>query len=96
MLTWIVTHSVVLCNFLIPLLANFSPEPQRHALNVVEALLLCPLKHKTLSALTRCLLCPHADHLPSPTSSAKAPGRGMHPQARLALYLFHPLQPGCL
>lgn len=61
MLTWIVAHSNVLCNFLIPLLLNFSPAQQRHALNVVEALLVCPFKHKTLCALTRLLGLPHAD-----------------------------------
>lgn len=62
MLTWIVAHSDALCNFLLPLLIGFSPAQQRHALNVIEALLVCPFKHKTLSALTRLLGLPHADH----------------------------------
>lgn len=62
MLTWIVAHSDTLCNFLLPLLIGFSPTQQRHALNVIEALLVCPFKHKTLTALTRLLGLPHADH----------------------------------
>jgi len=53
MLTWIVAHSDALCNFLTPLLIDFSPAQLRHALNCVEALLVCTSKHKTLSALTR-------------------------------------------
>ncbi len=61
MLTWIIAHSDTLCNFLIPLLANFSLEQQRHALNVLEALIVCPAKHKTLAALTGLLPCEHAD-----------------------------------
>jgi hypothetical protein len=61
MLTWIVAHSETLCNFLTPLLVGFSPSQLRHALNCVEALLVCSSKHKTLSALTRLLRLPHAD-----------------------------------
>lgn len=61
MLTWIVVHSDAVCNFLLPLLISFTPAQQRHALNVLEALLVCPFKHKTLSALTRLLGLPHAD-----------------------------------
>jgi hypothetical protein len=61
MLTWIVTHSDTLCNFLIPLLVGFSPAQQRHALNLIEALLVSTAKHKTLAALTRLLRVPHAD-----------------------------------
>jgi len=61
MLTWIVAHSDSLCNFLTPLLVGFSPAQLRHALNCVEALLVCASKHKTLSALTRLLRLPHAD-----------------------------------
>lgn len=59
--TWIVTHSEFLCNFLIPLLVGFSPAQLRHALNCVEALLVCTARHKTLAALTRCLRLEHAD-----------------------------------
>ena len=59
--TWIVTHSKDLCNFLIPLLVGFSPAQLRHALNFVEALLVCTAKHKTLAALTRLLQTEHAD-----------------------------------
>lgn len=61
MLTWIVAHSDTLCNFLLPLLIGLSAAQQRHALNVVAALLVCPAKHKTLAALTRLLRVPHAD-----------------------------------
>jgi hypothetical protein len=61
MLTWIVVHSETLCNFLIPLLVNFTPAQQRPALNFIEALLVCPAKHKTLAALARLLRLPHAD-----------------------------------
>jgi len=61
MLTWIVAHSDTLCNFLTPLLIGFSPAQLRHALNCIEALLVCNSKHKTLSALTRLLRLPHAD-----------------------------------
>lgn len=61
MLTWIVAHSDTLCSFLIPLLVNFSPAQMNHALNCIEALLVCASKHKTLSALTRLLRLPQAD-----------------------------------
>jgi hypothetical protein len=61
MLTWIVTYSDAVCNFFVPLLIGFSSAQQRHALNVIEALLVCPFKHKTLCALTRLLGLPHAD-----------------------------------
>jgi len=61
MLTWIVAHSDSLCNFLTPLLVGFSSAQIRHALNCVEALMVCTSKHKTLSALTRLLRLPHAD-----------------------------------
>lgn len=61
MLTWIVVHSDAVCNFLVPLRIGFSPAQQRHALNVIEALLVCPLKHKPLCALMRLLGLPHAD-----------------------------------
>ncbi len=59
--TLIVAHSESLCNFLLPLLIGFSPAQTRHALNCIEALLVCLSKHKTLSALTRLLRLPHAD-----------------------------------
>ena len=59
---WIVAHSDALCNFLLPLLAELTGPQQRHALNVVAALLVCTrLKHRTLAALTRVLRVPHAD-----------------------------------
>lgn len=59
---WIVTHSETLCKFLTPLLSGLSEPQQRHALNVVAALLVCTmLKHRTLAALTRVLRVPHAD-----------------------------------
>jgi hypothetical protein len=59
--TLIVAHSDALCNFLVPLLVGFSPAQTRHALNCIEALLVCLSKHKTLTALTRLLRLPHAD-----------------------------------
>lgn len=59
--TWIVAHSETLCNYLVPLLVGFSDAQVRHALNVIEALLVCPAKHKTLAACTRLLLRAHAD-----------------------------------
>lgn len=60
---WIVAHSDALCNFLLPLLVELNGPQQRHALNVVAALLVCTrLKHRTLAALTRVLRVPHADH----------------------------------
>jgi len=59
--TWIVAHSEQLCNFLIPILLNFSSAQQRHVLNVIEALLVGSVKYKTLSALTRLLQVEHAD-----------------------------------
>ena len=59
---WIVAHSDALCNFLLPLLVRLNSPQQRHALNVVAALLVCTrLKHRTLAALTRVLRVPHAD-----------------------------------
>ena len=59
---WIVAHSDALCNFLLPLLVELNGPQQRHALNVVAALLVCTcLKHRTLAALTRVLRVPHAD-----------------------------------
>jgi len=60
---WIVAHSEALCNFLLPLLVELTAPQQRHALNIVAALLVCTrLKHRTLAALTRVLRVPHADH----------------------------------
>ena len=60
---WIVAHSEALCNFLLPLLVELNSAQQRHALNMVAALLVCTrLKHRTLAALTRVLRVPHADH----------------------------------
>lgn len=60
---WIVAHSDALCNFLLPLLVELNGPQQRHALNMVAALLVCTrLKHRTLAALTRVLRVPHADH----------------------------------
>jgi hypothetical protein len=60
---WIVAHSDALCNFLLPLLVELSRPQQRHALNIVGALLVCTrLNHRTLAALTRVLRVPHADH----------------------------------
>src|SRR5438132_443440 len=59
--TWIFAQTDALCNFLLPLLFNFSPAQQRHALNFIEALLVSASKHKTLRQLTSLLRLPHAD-----------------------------------
>jgi hypothetical protein len=59
--TWIVAHTDALCNFLIAMQLGFSATQGRHALNFMEALLVCPAKHKTLAGLTRLLIVPHAD-----------------------------------
>jgi len=58
---WIVAHSDELCNFLIPLLVGFSAPQLRHALNFIDAILVCTARHKTLAALTRLLRLDHAD-----------------------------------
>ncbi len=47
MLTWIVAHSDTLYQFLVPLLVGFSAAQLRHALNCVEALLICTSQHVT-------------------------------------------------
>jgi hypothetical protein len=60
--TLIISYSETLCNFLAPLLLELSSPQQRHLLNVVHALLVCPFRHKVLTALTRLLRVPHADH----------------------------------
>ncbi|MBI5877396.1 MAG: transposase [Chloroflexi bacterium] len=59
--TWIFAQTESLCNFLVPLLLNFSPAQQRHALNFIEALMVSGSKHKTLRHLTGLLRLPHAD-----------------------------------
>lgn len=58
----IIQHFEPLCAFLIPLVLHLSEPQQRHALNVVGALLVCGSKHKTLTTLTAMLRLPHADH----------------------------------
>jgi hypothetical protein len=45
----------------LPLLAGFSAAQLRHALNFIDALLVCTAKHKTLAALTRLLRLDQAD-----------------------------------
>lgn len=59
--TWIVAHSDALCNYFLALQVGFSAPQLRHALNCIEALLVCNAKHKTLAALTRLLRVAHAD-----------------------------------
>ena len=59
--SWIVAHSDTLCNFIGSLALGLSASQMRHVLNCIEALLVCPAKHKTLAALTRLLRLPHAD-----------------------------------
>ena len=88
MLTWIVAHSDSLCNFLTPLLIGFSPSQIRHALNCVEALLVCPSKHKTLSALTRLLRLPHADQFALADFFRASPWESAPIQHALTLFLL--------
>lgn len=59
--TWIFAQTESLCNFLMPLLINFSVAQQRHALNFIEALMVSTSKNKTLRHLTGLLRLPHAD-----------------------------------
>ena len=59
--TWIVAHSDEFRNFVVPLLAGFSVAQLRHALNFIDAILVCTARHKTLAALTRLLRLDHAD-----------------------------------
>jgi hypothetical protein len=59
--TWIVAPSDALCAFLAALALGLSAAQQQHLLNVIEALIISPAKHKTLAALTRLLKGPHAD-----------------------------------
>ena len=88
MLTWIVAHSDSLCNFLTPLLIGFSPAQLRHALNCVEALLVCAGKHKTLSALTRLLRLPHADEFALADFFRASPWDSSPIQKALTLFLL--------
>jgi hypothetical protein len=88
MLTWIVAHSDTVCNFLLPLLLGFTPAQQRHALNVVEALLVCPFKHKTLTALTRLLNLPHADEFALADFFRVSPWDNQPVQQALTLFLL--------
>jgi peptidoglycan/xylan/chitin deacetylase (PgdA/CDA1 family) len=92
MLTWIVAHSDSLCNFLAPLLIGFSPAQLRHALNCIEALLVCTSKHKTLSALTRLLRLPHADEFALADFFRASPWESAPIQKAVTLFL---LQTGC-
>lgn len=58
----IINHFEPLCAFLMPLIVSLSAPQQRHALNVVGALLVSSAKHKCLTTLTGLLRVPHADH----------------------------------
>ena len=51
----------VLRNFVLPLLIGLNGFKQRHALNMLEAVLASDQRHKTLAALTRLLLLAPAD-----------------------------------
>ncbi len=86
--TWIVTHSEFLCNFLMPLVADFSPAQLRHALNFIEALLVCSAKHKTLSALTRLLRLNHADHFALADFFRVSPWSGEQVRLRVTLFIL--------
>lgn len=59
--SWIVAHTDALVNFWMALRVGFSAAQQRHALNVIEGLMVCSAKHKTLAALTRLMRLAHAD-----------------------------------
>ena len=86
---WIVAHSDALCNFLLPLLAELSGPQQRHALNVVEALIVCTrLKHRTLAALTRVLRLPHADQFACADFFRRSPWSAEQVQRALVLLLL--------
>ena len=86
---WIVAHSDALCNFLLPLLAELNGPQQRHALNVVEALLVCTrLKHRTLAALARVLRVPHADHFACADFFRASPWSGESVQRALVRFLL--------
>jgi hypothetical protein len=58
----IIQHFEPLCAYLMPLIAMLSQPQQRHALNVVGALLVCGSKRKCLTTLTAMLRVGHADH----------------------------------
>lgn len=88
MLTWIVAHSDTLCNFLTPLLIGFLHAQLRHALNCIEALLVCTSKHKTLSALTRLLRVPHADEFALADFFRASPWESAPIQKALTLFLL--------
>jgi len=86
---WIVTHSDALCNFLLPLLINFSEAQRRHALNLIEALLVCgALKHRTLAALTRILRVPHADQYAAADFFRASPWDPSPVQQALTMFLL--------
>lgn len=86
--TWIVTHSEFLCNFLLPLVADFSPAQVRHALNFIEALLVCSAKHKTLAALTRLLWLDHADQFALADFFRVSPWSGEQIRFRVTLFIL--------
>src|SRR5690349_4582412 len=85
---WIVAHSETLCNFLIPVLAGFSAAQVQHALNVIEALLVCSAKHKTLAALTRLLWREHADEYALADFFRRSPWAAGPVQAAVTCFLL--------
>jgi hypothetical protein len=58
MLSWIIAHSVMLCNFVAAVGLPLSKPQRRHVLNVSDALVMSDAKHKTLEALQRELVEP--------------------------------------
>ncbi|MCC7163062.1 MAG: hypothetical protein IT331_11250 [Anaerolineae bacterium] len=88
MFTWIVVHSDAVCNFPIPLLIDFSPAHQCHALNVIEALLIGAFKHKTPSAFTRLLGLPHTDEFALADFSRVSPWDSHAVQQALTRFLL--------
>jgi hypothetical protein len=83
-----VAHTETLCKFLLPLLVGFSDAQLQHALNVIEGLLVCPAKHKTLAALTRLLWRPHADEYALADFFRRSPWSGVTVQQAVTRFLL--------
>ncbi|MEK7325016.1 MAG: hypothetical protein AAB217_07140, partial [Chloroflexota bacterium] len=77
-----------MCNFLLPLLAGFSPAQLRHVLNFIEALLVCSAKHKTLAAVTRLLRLDHADQFALADLFRVSPWSGEQIRSRVTLFIL--------
>lgn len=75
MLTWIFAQSDALCNVLIPSLVNFTPAQQRHALNFIKALLVCPRQARPSRLWRVYSACRMRTNSPSRTSFRPVPNR---------------------